>query len=199
MLQEILKLATDQQHQNLEQMMFVDKIMNGTLSAEEYKEILQTNYIVHAVFEQQLFETLNPELKDELEINKRRKLPALLKDLDELNINPQDVEFQEKVVSVTANDATVLGAMYVLEGATLGGNVIVKRLKVNQNLQQLNLGFHYYQVYGEDLGKYWKQFCQVLNTKIPEEQYHRSINSALTMFEHFTAARKGDFTRQSIS
>jgi len=198
MLQEILKLATDKQHQDLEQMMFVNKIMDGTLSVEEYKEILQTNYIVHALLEQQLYDSVNPELQDELEINKRRKLPALLKDLDELNIDPQEIELQNKETFITANNATVLGAMYVLEGATLGGNVIVKKLKVNPNLQSLNLGFHYYQVYGADLGKNWKQFLHVLNTKISEENYPISVNSALTVFEYFSTSQKGTFSQLAI-
>jgi len=185
MLQEVLKQATSKQHQDLEQLMLVDKIMDGTLSLQEYQQILQTNYIIHAIIEQQLFESLDENLQNELHINSRIKLPALLKDMQELNMDVTETKLNEQINILIGSNAAVLGAMYVLEGATLGGNVIVKKLKVNVNLQKLNLNFHYYQVYGSNLISNWKNFLQVLNTQVDASAYHTSINSALTLFEYF--------------
>ncbi|MVN23267.1 biliverdin-producing heme oxygenase [Mucilaginibacter arboris] len=200
MLQEVLKQATSKQHHDLEQLMLVDKIMNGTLSAEEYQKILQTNYIIHACFEQQLFESLDQNLQNELNINNRIKLPALLKDLQELDIDAPETEFNSKNLILIGSNAAVLGAMYVLEGATLGGNVIVKKLKVNANLQKFNLGFHYYQVYAASLITNWKNFLQVLNTRVDASAYNQSIRSALTLFEYFMLVQnKQQLSGQSIS
>lgn len=199
MLQETLKQATSNQHDYLEQLMFVDKIMNGTLSVKEYKQILIANYLVHNSLEKLLFESLDLDLQNELQINKRFKLPALAKDLQELNVDLPEINLNEKNAAITQNSAAVLGAMYVLEGATLGGNVIVKKLKVNLNLQEYNLGFNYYQVYGADLAANWKQFCQVLNTKVAVDDYEISIQSALKVFECFASAQQEMISLQSIS
>ncbi len=190
MLHEILKQATQKQHDDLEQLMFVDKIMAGTLSVDEYRQIFITNYITHAQLENQLLNGLSEDLKTDLQANNRHKLSALKKDLEELNIDFTGINSDKKDAVITKNNAAVLGAMYVLEGATLGGNVIVKKLKLNHNLQKLNLNFYYYQVYGSDLVTNWKQFCQVLNTKIAVSDYETSIQSALKTFDYFVLAQK---------
>lgn len=187
MLQEILKQATSNQHDQLEQLMFVDKIMNGSLSIEDYKQILLTNYIVHASLEQALYENLDSSLQLELQINKRIKLAVLEQDLQELNIAQPEIKPDKNSIQIPQNNAAVLGAMYVLEGATLGGNVIVKRLKSNPNLQNKHLNFYYYQIYGSDLVTNWKSFCQVLNTKVAAEDFEISIQSALKVFDYFAS------------
>ncbi|RYE33050.1 MAG: hypothetical protein EOP42_08705 [Sphingobacteriaceae bacterium] len=199
MLQETLKQATNNQHDYLEQLMFVDNIMNGTLSVEEYKQILTTNYFVHAVLEKSLFENLNPDLQSELQIDKRFKLAALTKDLQELNIDLPNTDLTKNYAVNTENDAAILGALYVLEGATLGGNVIVKKLKVNSFLQPYNLSFYYYQVYGENLVANWKQFCQVLNTSVDTDAYETSIQNALKVFDCFALAQQETSGLQSVS
>ena len=199
MLQEILKQATNRQHDHLEQLMFVDKIMNGSLSVEEYKQILLTNYLVHARFEKNFHERLDSDLQQELHTNQRTKLAALEQDLIELNINQPKINSAKSSIQILQNNAAILGAMYVLEGATLGGNVIVKKLKINPNLQNLHLNFYYYQVYGADLIARWKSFCQVLNTKVAAEDYETSIQSALQVFDYFASAMQGISDLKSIA
>ena len=51
MLQKVLKEATNTKHTQLEALMHVDKIMYGTLTPEEYRQILTINYKVHQVIE----------------------------------------------------------------------------------------------------------------------------------------------------
>jgi len=188
MLHETLKQATAHAHDHLEQLMFVDKIMNGSLTLNDYKKILLTNYIVHYWFEDQVFKNLDQNLKQELSISQREKLPALIKDILELNMDLPEVDCSQQSLQLNGN-ATALGAMYVMEGATLGGNVIVKKLKVNPELQQYQLGFHYYQAYGSDLITRWKQFCAVLNSKVSESEYSASVEAALFLFNQFAIAQ----------
>ncbi|RYE31957.1 MAG: hypothetical protein EOP42_09930 [Sphingobacteriaceae bacterium] len=185
MLQEVLKNATNHQHDQLEQLMFVDKIMNGSLSVEEYKQILLTNYLVHAGLESYLHNNLSSDLQQELQIHKRGKLAALKHDLQELNIPQPEINPDKNSIQIPQNNAAILGAMYVLEGATLGGNVIVKKLKINPNLQNKQLNFYYYQVYGSDLVTNWKSFSQVLNTKVASDDYEISVKNALNVFDYF--------------
>ena len=152
MLQELLKEATKPHHDELEQLMFVGQIMDGSLAPAQYQMLLAANYLTHAYFEEYIYSHLSPALQDELNISERVKLPALLKDVEELLIPiPVYNGGADALPMPAADDASLLGAMYVLEGATLGGHVIVKRLLVNQHLQTLDLGYHYYQAYGQDL------------------------------------------------
>jgi len=190
MIQERLKKDTRPDHDALEEKMFVHSIMNGTLSLQQYKQLLTTNYLIHAAFEEFLFSALPSQMAEELQITRRRKLPALLMDLQELEMEiPLPVE-PGWTSRFPDQEPSVLGALYVLEGATLGGHVIVKRLAIDPILNHLNLGFHYYQVYGEDLVPNWKLFCEVLNRQ-PEPAYPLMLAGAHMMFACITSVQYG--------
>lgn len=183
MLHEKIKQATAHLHDQLEQKMFVGEIMNGSLTFEQYQTILTVNYATHLAVEDFLFDGLSDELRQKLDIESRVKLSALLRDLEEINSvtggSPQNApDFID-----LNSDAAILGAMYVMEGATLGGNVIVKRLKTNEHLLPYHLNYHYYQVYGDQLGLKWKQFLEVLNA-IPETEHEAAIKNAVSLFEY---------------
>ncbi len=180
MLHETLKQATLPNHNELEQLMFVNEIMNGSLSLQQYTEILITNYIVHNLYEEDLFDKLSPQMAGKLQTEKRKKTNALLADLQELQITPPVAKKED--TTFKKSDAEILGALYVLEGATLGGSVIVKRLKTNPNLSNLNLNFHYYQIYGSELINNWKSFCEILNQQ-PEETFEATVAGAKKMFQ----------------
>ncbi|AYL97549.1 biliverdin-producing heme oxygenase [Mucilaginibacter celer] len=187
MLHEKIKQATTSLHNQLEQNMFVGQIMDGSLTFEQYLIILHLNYGIHLAAEGFLFGGLSNALQQKLDITNRIKLPALLKDLEEINTNMSpDIEGPPPNYIDLSSDAAILGAMYVLEGATLGGNVIVKRLKTNEHLVPRNLNYHYYQVYGDQLGAKWKQFLEVLN-EIPETEHQTAIDSAVRLFERMTS------------
>ena len=184
MLQEILKSATKDHHDELEKLMFVGEIMKKTLNLQQYKTLLATNYIVHAAIESQLHDALDTELKDILDIENRNKLQALEQDLLEMNIDKEEldaIKFDFPDVK-QHNNASSLGAMYVLEGATLGGHVIHKKLRANPEFEQLNL--HYYTVYAQNLMPNWLTFVNVLNTKVAESDYAVAEQSAVSMFNH---------------
>lgn len=183
MLHEKIKQATAHLHDQLEQKMFVEQIMGGSLTFEQYQTILHVNYVTHFAVEDFLFSGLNAELRQKLDIESRIKLPALLRDFEEINsavgISPKTTPGFIDLSS----DASILGAMYVLEGATLGGNVIAKRLKTNEQLLPYNLNYHYYQVYGDQLGLKWKQFLKVLNA-LPDTEHEAAIKNAVSLFAH---------------
>jgi heme oxygenase len=183
MLQKVLKEATNAKHTQLEALMHVDKIMHGTLTPEEYRQILTINYKVHQVLEAPLFHRLNPAVAAVLQLAKRHKLPALIKDMEEAGV-PFTNDFITSLLFNNSNDAYNLGAMYVLEGATLGGHVINKRLRQNSYLQSLNLGYHYYGLYGEGLMQQWQLFCDVLN-QLPVENTEMAIKGANDVFDQY--------------
>jgi len=180
MLQELLKQETLNNHNELEELMYVHQIMDGSLSLAEYTHILKTNYLVHRAFEARLLNDLNVDLATRLSLSSRNKLGALKKDLLEMQL----VEPAGQETSLHfGTDAKILGALYVLEGATLGGNVIVKRLKGNSAICKANPGFYYYQVYGAKLIENWKTFCSVLNEQDAGRD-QESLQGAKEMFAY---------------
>jgi len=181
MLHKLIKEETQNLHSALEKLMYVEEIMNGELDYEQYKRMLAINYLIAAEYEPQLLKYLNARIALRLEMHKRIKLAALVRDLREVDIDPDDLK---KETSFKPDKEHALGCLYVLEGATLGGNVIVKKLKDNKHLAPYQLRFYYYQVYGEQLISYWKQFCEVLNEQ-PEHHYPKIIEGANFMYSAF--------------
>ncbi|SDI57639.1 biliverdin-producing heme oxygenase [Mucilaginibacter sp. P25] len=193
MLHEKIKQATAYLHDQLEQKMFVGQIMDGSLTFEQYHNILMVNYTTHAAVEDFLFTHLSDELRRKLDIENRVKLPALLRDFEEINSTVSNNSAEAPEYIDLSSDAAILGAMYVLEGSTLGGNVIAKRLKTNEQLLPYNLNYHYYQVYGDQLGLKWKQFLEVLNA-IPENEHEAAIKNAVNLFEHMATTEVASTT-----
>ena len=191
MLQQILKQATQNNHDELENLMYVREIMDGCLSVNHYKEILCTNYIVHKSLEGLFHNTLSTLIAEEIDLKHRAKLLALQTDMQEMQVPEPSVSKLNNIANVYNNDARILGALYVLEGATLGGNVIVRKLKTNDNLNGLNLSFSYYQVYGSELVPKWKNFVEVLNAQ-PESSYPDSIAGASNMYNYIAAVQKSN-------
>jgi heme oxygenase len=183
-LKKTLEEATKKNHAVMEQMMFVNQIMNDSLSIQQYMQISTTNYLIHQVFEDRLFKALSPAIAIQLKINGRRKLNALVSDMDELEIEMPEQNIDTPYLDFEGSDAAILGCLYVFELATLAGDAIAKQLKKNTNFHNLNLGFNYYQVYGNDLAPQWNRFCDVLN-KQPVHTHNTTVNAAKKMFYYF--------------
>lgn len=183
MLQQELKVVTKNDHEGLEQLMFVNDIMSGQLSIDQYKQILLINYLTHFYWEEKVFSALADETASRLSLTHRKKLAALTVDMHETGLVPPG-DMQPVTTPAFKSNAEALGAMYVMEGATLGGNMIVKRLKINPNF--VGLSFHYYQVYGDEIATRWKEFCAVLNDQ-PETMWAQTIDGAKKMFGKITA------------
>jgi len=178
MLHKKIKDATQTLHTELEELMYVKEIMAGNLTYRQYARMLEINYLITAEYEQQLIKSLDCNIALRLDIHKRIKLEALLKDLSEVKIAPGVLK--EKA-HIKLDPEYALGCLYVLESATLGGNVVVTKLKDNKHLSPYQLHFNYYRVYGEQLISFWKQFCEIINEQ-PERNYPKIIEGAKDMY-----------------
>lgn len=185
MIANLLRTETAENHKTLESLMFVNEIMNNSLSIDQYKKLLTVNYIIHQKSENILANMLDADIAAELEMNSRLKLSALEKDLNYWGIDSLTLPgLNFELYLPQKNTAEVLGALYVLEGATLGGNVIKRHILANPNFKEHEAGLNYYGVYGEELSTKWKKFVSVLNERVPEVDYERCINSANQTFNN---------------
>jgi heme oxygenase len=182
MITERLKAETAVQHQATEAVSFGHKIMGGTLTVDEYKLLIEKNYILHVLIEKALLSS--DLIPADFELKSRLKTQSLMDDLLLLN-HPVPAIPEFAVTYTTA--AQALGAMYVVEGATLGGAYILKALQRNPAFTEMGQ-FHYYSVYGEKIGPNWKKFQEGLlnhiNTTALEDE---TIESAKKTFDLFKA------------
>lgn len=162
LLSEKVKSATAGVHKELEIISGSQKIFDKSFTIQQYGKMLQNNYRFCMAIEKYFKDYQNdfPHLQLQL----RRKCNYLLQDLQELKMCIPEAT----TLLPIKNAAEFLGAIYVAEGAMLGGQVIKKQLQQNTSFVNC-IAFRYYTCYGENLRNRWIEFIEVLN-KFGEEQ-----------------------------
>ncbi len=117
-----------------------------------------------------------------LDYESRRRRPMLDRDLAHFGEPPP----APCPVAPPASKAEALGLLYVLEGSTLGGQVIRKRLLS----QGAGLdGVSFLDPYGAETGRRWKGFLAVLDRECPPDRPEAGHAAARGGVLGFTAAR----------
>jgi heme oxygenase len=92
------------------------------------------------------------------------------------------------------NDLTsLLGAMYVMEGSTLGGQLIARTIEKTLALNQ-GQGNAYFRGHMDRTGPMWKDFCFLLTSRVPDEETDKVVQAANSMFETY-----GEWMRENRS
>jgi heme oxygenase (biliverdin-IX-beta and delta-forming) len=178
-LLEQLKLKTAISHQRLEKT--VD-VLNPALTRAGYGTLLSNFYAFYAPHEQQLFEA-GAWAELEFDLEARRKLPLLERDLKALGVALpvwcQPIRLE--------GFAQLLGGLYVTEGATLGGQVMTRHLKTSLGLTP-DSGAAFFASYGERVGSMWLEFKAFLNSQAVDQKTESEIVAgALETFRAFEA------------
>jgi heme oxygenase len=185
-ISERLRSETRAEHEALEAIGLSDKIMGATLAPEEYKRLIMVQYLVHRELEERLAQEGIQQHFPDLDFEERQKLPLLEKDLDQLRVNREEIARMSPVGKLPdlTSPHQLLGTMYVMEGATLGGMVIMKALKKNEQLTGID-NFYYYGCYGGDTGKQWKSFQKVLQQEAQTDEAKDQITAAASQTFRF--------------
>jgi heme oxygenase len=156
MLSEQLKESTRTNHQILEKTLVAK--MKAIRSEKEYAELLTLFYGYFGGLESQIDDVLNKGLLPDNA--QRRKTQALANDLKYLGF--------EAPTKATGNDLPALnthlqalGALYVIEGSTLGGKIISKMMQQQLGLDEQSLSF--FSGYGDKTEQMWDTFKTALN------------------------------------
>ena len=91
-----------------------------------------------------------------LRLRERQRLPLLRADLAVLGLSTEARSVAQDRMALPQNEAEALGALYVMEGSTLGGKLITKSLKQCTNWPLR--GITYFNPYGERTGSMWAEF-----------------------------------------
>ena len=176
MVSEYLKQHTAEYHDAAEKLFNSGKIFNKTFTLKDYKKIIGTNYLMLLNAEDKIFSCLSANFSEKLQLSNRKKLPLIEKDLAGLALKSRTAS--EELDFLNENEA--LGAMYVIEGSTLGGNVIAKQLSKTDGFDQI--AFNFFGCYQENTGPMWKNFKEVLDKEIGEEHYDEVLAGAKKLY-----------------
>ncbi|MFJ2982017.1 MULTISPECIES: biliverdin-producing heme oxygenase [unclassified Pseudomonas] len=151
-----------------------------------YRRLIQAYYGFHAPLETRL---------GEYQEARRAKTSALVLDLQALELSAADIDALPlcQALPAISNEASALGVMYVLEGSTLGGQVLKRAMAERLGLGP-TLGTGFFDVYGALTGNYWRIFLDRLGQAscAPAAQA-ATVQAAIETFqcfEHWLGQRK---------
>jgi len=156
-----LKTKTAPQHDALEQTPLAMCIVREDLQLSQYISYLKTMYAFVKPFERNYYPVLTSVFPN---IKERSRIAALESDLLQLGLSTEElaaIELLQFQADIALPEA--VGAMYVLEGSTLGGRVILKNVDKTLGLDAAN-GAQYFHGYGAETGPKWKEFLDNLWT-----------------------------------
>lgn len=165
-----LRQMTQQHHEDLELALRLDQMKTDRA---DYTQLIQRFFALYSLLEQGAENMLGLRAwhKDMLRVglrwSEREKLPMLAADLAALGSPPEKPITRCIEPLRLDNFAAVLGCIYVLEGSTLGGQVITRRLGDQLGLTPTT-GLAFFNGYGTKTGAMWRQTRAVLGTELAD-------------------------------
>jgi heme oxygenase len=183
MFTEKIKEATLQNHQQTEKVLVAK--MKNMRSKGDYIALLCNFYAYFGGLEQQIERFVS--VSDLSDYYERRKTEAIATDLKALGGSVPSTAQNDELPQID-NYLKAFGALYVIEGSTLGGKIISKM--VQQHLQIAdNAGLSFFNSYGEDTMQMWERFKDVLNqvaaTPADEEIILQAANDTFAKFKNW--------------
>lgn len=177
---QLLKNHTAKNHLALEDMLLPH--LKSITSAKDYIRILKSFYgyfkPVETLVERYIDVTVLPDIAD------RRKAGALIHDLTFLKAHTATLPLATRLPDVY-DVCSAIGAMYVMEGSTLGGRGITKMLLANKEAHLFIDAMHFFNGYGTATGSRWTTFVQTLNQYTAPTDITAMIEAANQTFLYF--------------
>ena len=153
-------------------------LMSPDLTVDRYKKILIKYLGFYRPWEDLAAEVCRavPEA-----VEQRRKTPKLLADLAYFGIDGGALRECGRLPQI-GSMAEALGGCYVVEGATLGGQIIARQ--VQQKLQLgADAGSTFFHGYGAATGRMWKAFEELLSRYCDNGNADATVAAAKVTFE----------------
>ncbi|PRD57360.1 heme oxygenase [Sphingobacterium gobiense] len=176
MLNQNIKKNTKEAHQTLEGV--VVRQLKAVRSDADYAEVLKNFYAYFNAVEKAIAPFITSDVLPDY--TERRNSSHIKADIEELGGKVDNLP--EATAPVIQNALEALSALYVLEGSIMGGPYIVQMLNKNG----VTKGTSFFSGYGENTGKMWSTFVDVLNRRSegPDSQ-KRAIEIANETFARF--------------
>ncbi len=181
----VLHEATRDLHERVEHLPFMTPLRAGHVTPEQYRKILARLYGFYEPTERNLFGEARVR-RFLTDTGARPKTPALEHDLLALGLSAGEIARLPRCSDAPAptDDAARLGVLYVLEGAGLGGRVILRR--IGDSLGPFTTtatafhGFH-----ANDAATWWRVFQEALGDHLDASPKHleTAVQSAARTFD----------------
>lgn len=115
----------------------------------------------------------------------RRKAPMIAADLEACGQSAEQIDALPVIprdALAFADPSAALGILYVIEGSTLGGQIIAKRVRYQVGLTP-HAGASYFSSYGANVMPMWRETKQVLDAPPFEVANEAVINGAKATFD----------------
>lgn len=169
-----LKEQTRDSHRRLDRNGMLKSLLGSELTESVYGDVLQAMYVFFGAIEPRILAYLERSALP-FDYRERVKWPSLANDLSRLGRKPAPpVEMMPDLTQ----DAELIGALYVLEGATLGGQIIVKSLTSKYS----ELPVEFYAGYGTLTQQRWREFWLFAEKYCPQNDWHVAGDYAESLF-----------------
>src|SRR5262245_50442329 len=167
-------------------------LFQRVLSLHDYRDVLSKFYGIYAPLEPVLWRALDP-LKQELRLAERKKTPLLSSDLTACGLSNAQIVALPRLQEIAPFPSIpqALGRLYVLERATLGGQIIARHFRKLLPLKK-HAGLSFFYSYGADMAERWRHFREVLSQQVvTSAQKELAVDAAIEMFDTFDRHMNG--------
>ena len=172
-----LKKATFQTHIALERRL-LEKIYR-IQTTEQYVEFLSLLFGFYDAVENAVGQYVDSS--SVVDFGSRRKAKRLLDDMSVFSASTP-VAMHRCDIPTIKSFYSALGALYVMEGSTLGGRVIARIIA--RQIHQ-DSGFSFFYSYGNEVEQMWLRFKQCLQQSFTDKQQSEIIETATLTFIPF--------------
>ena len=183
MILKRLKDETRFSHQATEKQL---DLFSRMLTKLEYSRLLGLFWGFYAPIESKIGQVVGLE-QLRLNLSVRQKKPLLWLDLTSLHWDEQAIQALPLCDDLPALDSVpqALGCLYVLEGSTLGGQIISRHLQEQIGITP-DQGGRFFASYGQEVGSMWKGFGEIVTAFSTSPHIEDAIvNSAIQTFASF--------------
>lgn len=172
MMMSRLKEATRARHEAVEGRL---GLMRLTSTLDGYVGALRSFYGLHRAAEK-AFSRVSGWDAVGIAPDERRKAPLLEADLIRLGMTPAEIAALPPCSTLPPIDdmPAALGAMYVLEGSTLGGRYIARAVEARLGLTPGD-GCSYFASYGARVGAMWRAFGAAVDAYAGDESVRAAV------------------------
>ncbi len=176
MLIDQIRAATAADHKKLEERLF--PFLQNIHSKEQYAQLLNAFYGYIYPVQEKIAQFIDRNVVTDMD--QRRNASLIEEDIHALGL-PMNGRLSTHLPNIF-NHPSALGALYVLEGSTLGGKIIAKTISDKLGTTEA-LGF--FRGYGPETGPMWKKFTQFLDMPLNRQSAETVVDTATDTFRRF--------------
>ncbi|PTT26540.1 biliverdin-producing heme oxygenase [Pseudomonas sp. HMWF021] len=185
-----LRAGTAELHIALEKRL---PFFSDLLDTNAFGRLMQAYYGFYAPLERALLDSA--AIPADFDLTPRLKAPVLRADLQAMHLPGEAIDSLPlcRSLPVINSSADCLGVLYVLEGATLGGQILRREIAARLSLDADN-GAAFLDIYGAATGRRWRDFIEYLGSQALDAHDREAVVAAaqttFSCFERWLESRE---------